>query len=181
MGVHMDKGAKVRQAVYLSINGELAAVFAVKYAPPENLRRGLAAIAGNRRFRGILVTRTFLGTPGFLKAKFGIPTGSFAYPTIRDRLRLSETELKAGSDQGAILTSDSFSAFAQAAAGGRTLRSATTLSTVLSIVSGVVGLLLMTVLAVLPAYEAATALNVLIYTAAWLVPTLLLAAWAKHF
>ena len=181
MGVHMDKGAKVRQAVYLSINGELAAVFAVKYAPPENLRRGLAAIAGNRRFRGILVTRTFLGTPGFLKAKFGIPTGSFAYPTIRDRLRLSETELKAGSDQGAILTSDSFSAFAQAAAGGRTLRSATTLSTVLSIVSGVVGLLLMTVLAVLPAYEAATALNVLIYTAAWLVPTLLLSAWAKHF
>ena len=181
MGVHMDKGAKVRQAVYLSINGELAAVFAVKYAPPENLRLGLAAIAGNRRFRGILATRTFLGTPAFLKAKFGIPTGSFAYPPIRDRLRLSETEMKAGSDQGAVLTSSSFSSFAQAAAGGRMLRSATTLSTVLSIAGGVVGLLLMTVLAILPAYEAATALNILIYTAAWLVPTILLTAWAKHF
>ena len=180
MGVHMDKGTKVRQAVYLSINGELAAVFAVKYAPPENLRRGLAAIAGNRHFKGILVTRTFLGTPGFLKAKFGIPTGSFAYPATKERLRLSETRMKDSGDQGAILTEGGFSGFARAAAGGRILRSATVAGTVLALVNGVVGLLLTTVLAVLPAYGSATALNILLYIGAWTVPTLLLTAWARR-
>ena len=181
MGVHMDRGARVKQAVYMSLNGELAAVFAVRYNPPENLRRGLAAIAGNRHFKGILVTRTFLGTPGFLKAKFGIPTGAFAYPSTKERIRLSEAEMKRSGAQGAILAKDSFSGFAQAAAGGRLLRSATLGAAILTVLGGLTGLVLMGVLAALAALETATALNILLYVAAWLAPTLLLTAWARHF
>ena len=181
MGVHMDKGARVKQAVYMSLNGELAAVFAVRYAPPDNLRRGLAAIAGNRHFKGILVTRTFLGTPGFLKARFGIPTGAFQYPSTKERIRLSEAEMKRSGAQGAILAQDSFSGFAQAAAGGRLLRSATLGAAILTVLGGLTGLVLMGVLAALAALETATALNILLYVAAWLAPTLLLTAWARHF
>lgn len=181
MGVHMDKGARVRQAVYLSLNGELAAVFAIRYAPPENLRKGLASIAANRHFKGILVTRTFLGTPAFLKAKFGIPAGTFLYPSTSERIRLSEAELKRAGAQGAILAKNSFSGFAQAAAGGRMLRSATIGAAILTILSGIVGLLLMGVLAALKAQETATALNLLLYVAVWLAPTLLLSVWGRHF
>ena len=181
MGVHMDRGARVKQAVYMSLNGELAAVFAIRYAPPENLRRGLAAIAGNRHFKGILVTRTFLGTPGFLKAKFGIPTSAFHYPSTKERIRLSEAEMKRSGAQGAILAQDSFSGFAQAAAGGRMLRSATLGAAILTVLGGLVGLGLMAILAALPATETATALNLLLYAAAWLAPTLLLTAWGRHF
>ena len=181
MGVHMDRGARVKQAVYMSLNGELAAVFAVRYTPPENLRKGLAAIAGNRHFKGILVTRTFLGTPGFLKVKFGIPTGAFQYPSTKERIRLSEAELKRTGAQGAILAKDSFSGFAQAAAGGRMLRSATLGAALLTLLAGAVGLVLMGVLAALAALETATALNLLLYTAVWLAPTLLLTAWGRHF
>ncbi|MBO4419053.1 MAG: hypothetical protein J5789_04440, partial [Oscillospiraceae bacterium] len=181
MGVHMDKGARVKQAVYLSLNGELAAVFAVRYTPPDNLRKGLASIAGNRHFKGILVTRTFLGTPGFLKAKFGIPTSAFLYPSTAERIRLSEAELKRAVAQGAILAKDSFSGFAQAAAGGRMLRSATLGASILTVLNGISGLLLMGVLAALAALETATALNLLIYGAAWLVPAVLLTVWGKHF
>ena len=181
MGVHMDRGAKVKQAVYMSLNGELAAVFAVRYTPPENLRRGLAAIAGNRHFKGILVTRTFLGTPGFLKSRFGVPTSAFAYPSTKERIRLSEAEIKRSGAQGAILAKDSFSGFAQAAAGGRMLRSATLGAAILAVLGGLLGLILMGILAALPAYETATALNLLLYIAAWLAPTLLLTSWARHF
>ncbi|MBR4193898.1 MAG: hypothetical protein IKQ54_06180 [Oscillospiraceae bacterium] len=181
MGVHMDRGARVKQAVYMSLNGELAAVFAVRYAPPENLRKGLAAIAGNRHFKGILVTRTFLGTPGFLKAKFGIPTSAFHYPSTKERIRLSEAEMKRSGAQGAILAQDSFSGFAQAAAGGRMLRSATLGAAILTVLSGLAGLGLMAILAALPATETATAVNLLLYAAAWLAPTLLLTAWGRHF
>ena len=181
MGVHMDKGAKVKQAVYLSLNGELAAVFAIRYAPPENLRKGLASIAANRHFKGILVTRTFLGTPGFLKAKFGIPAGTFLYPSTAERIRLSEAELKRTGAQGAILAKDSFSGFAQAAAAGRMLRSTSLCAAVLTVLNGVSGLLLTGVLAAIPALEAATALNLLLYCVAWLAPTLLLTVWGRHF
>ena len=181
MGVHMDKGARVKQAVYLSLNGELAAVFAVRYTPPENLRKGLASIAANRHFKGILVTRTFLGTPAFLKAKFGIPAGTFLYPSTTERIRLSEAELKRTGAQGAILSKDSFSGFAQAAAGGRMLRSATLGAAILTVLGGIVGLTLMTILAALDAQETATALNLLLYIGAWLAPTLLLSVWGRHF
>ena len=181
MGVHMDKGAKVKQAVYLSLNGELAAVFAIRYAPPENLRKGLASIAANRHFKGILVTRTFLGTPGFLKAKFGIPAGTFLYPSTAERIRLSEAELKRTGAQGAILAKDSFSGFAQAAAAGRMLRSTSLCAAILTVLNGVSGLLLTGVLAAIPALEAATALNLLLYCVAWLAPTLLLTVWGRHF
>ena len=153
----------------------------MKYVPPENLRKGLAAIAGSRHFKGILVTRTFLGTPGFLKARFGIPTGTFAYPATKERLRLSENQMRDAGEQGAILSEVSFSGFAQAAAGGRILRSGAVAAAVLSLIGGVIGLLLTTVLAVLPATETATAVNLLLYTAAWLLPTMLLTAWVKHF
>ena len=181
MGVHMDRGVKVKQAVYMSLNGELAAVFAVRYLPPENLCKGLSAIAGNRHFKGILVTRTFLGTPGFFKAKFGIPSSAFLYPGTMERVRLSESEIKRSGPQGAILARDSFSGFAQAAAGGRMLCSATLGAAILSVLGGAGGLLLMGVLAALPAYETATALNVAFYISAWLAPTLLLTAWGRHF
>ena len=126
-------------------------------------------------------TRTFLGTPGFLKAKFGIPIGSFTYPSTKERLRLSEAELKHAGAQGALLAEDSFTGFAQAAAGGRTLRSASVLAAVLSLLAGSVGLLLMSILAALPAYETATAVNLLLFEAAWLAPTLLLSGWTRHF
>lgn len=181
MGVHMDKGAKVKQAVYLSLNGELAAVFAIRYAPPDNLRKGLASIAANRHFKGILVTRTFLGTPGFLKAKFGIPAETFHYPATTERIRLSEAELKRTGAQGAILAKDSFAGFAQAVAAGRMLRSTTLGAAILTVLNGITGLLLMGVLAFLPAPEAATALNLLLYSVIWLAPTLLLTVWGRHF
>ena len=89
--------------------------------------------------------------------------------------------MKRSGAQGAILAQDSFSGFAQAAAGGRMLRSATLGAAILTVLGGLVGLGLMAILAALPATETATALNLLLYAAAWLAPTLLLTAWGRHF
>ena len=61
------------------------------------------------------------------------------------------------------------------------LRSATLGAAVLSVLGGLTGFVLMGILAAIPAYETATALNLLLYTAAWLAPTLLLTAWGRHF
>ncbi len=55
------------------------------------------------------------------------------------------------------------------------------LSTVLAILGGLAGLVLMGILAALPATETATAVNLLLYVLGWLLPTLLLSGWPRHY
>jgi len=59
MRVRVPEGTRLKQAVYLSVNGELTAVFALNYAPAESVRAGLASVlragvlvagAGHARF-----------------------------------------------------------------------------------------------------------------------------------
>ena len=181
MGVHMEGCAKLRQAVYASVNGELAAVFAVKYQPSDAVRKGLAAISHNHHFKPILATRDFLVTPEFLKEKYQISVSNFTYPSTKERIRLSEAEFKKGAEQGALLSGNSFGAFAEAAAGGRVLKSATLCSVALSVISGVLSLALMLALAFFGSAEAANAVNVLLYLAGWSIPALLLTGWTRHY
>ncbi len=89
--------------------------------------------------------------------------------------------MKQSGAQGALLTKDSFVGFAEAAAGGRVLRSATALASFLALLGGAAGLVLMGILVSLPAYETATAVNLLWYILMWLIPTLLLSGWARHY
>ena len=70
MRVHMPEGARVKQAVYLSVNGELAAVFAPQLCPGDK-RQGEPA--GDFHCAGltpILATRDFMITPQFLKHRY---------------------------------------------------------------------------------------------------------------
>ena len=180
MGVHMDSGMRVQQAAYVSVDGELAGVFAIRYAAPEAVQRGLTAIGRNRHFKTTLITRCFLGTPAFLRSKFNIPAGNLSYPSTKERLRLSEATVKSD-EQGAILAEDSFGAFAEAAAGGRQLHSCAFASMWLALGSGLISFLLMAILAGLGATETASTLNLLLYLALWAIPTVLLTAWAERY
>ena len=181
MGVHMEGGMKLRQAIYTSVNGELAAVFAIKYTPKESVRRGLAAIAENRHFQTVFTTRDFLLTPELVQDKYEITLTNPIYPSVKERIQLSEKEFKKKGKQGALLADDAFGSFADAVAGGRVLKSATTVCIILTLLNGLIGLGLMTVLTFRFGFEAATAVNLLIYQLAWLIPTLLLTGWTRRY
>lgn len=181
MGVHMEGGMKLKQAVYTSVNGELAAVFAIKYTPKESVSRGLTAIAGNRHFRTIFVTRDFLLTPELIREKYEISLSNTAYPPIKERIRLSETEFKEKGKQGALMADESFGSFTDAAAGGRVLKSAVKICMLLTVFNGIIGALLMSLLAYQNGFEAATALNLLLYELIWAIPTLLLTGWTRRY
>ena len=136
MGVHMSDGARVRQAVYVSVNGELAGIFAVKYKPSASTRAGLRALLANPGNSVILATRDFLITPEQLAV------GGIAFPFYSERLRLSEAVGGEADAQGALIAKETFGAFASAVAAAQTLRSTTRFSTVLSLLSGILGLCL---------------------------------------
>ena len=146
MGVHMPRGTKVRLAVYVSVNGELAGIFALKYKPNRSTRLGLRAILAKPGFRVILATRDFLITPALIAVKYEVPTQRLLFPDYAQRLRYAEAETGNAVYQGALVAKGTFGAFASAVSAGQTLRSATLVLTVLNLFAGLFGAILCTLL-----------------------------------
>ncbi|MFR5761158.1 MAG: hypothetical protein ACLUFI_05800 [Oscillospiraceae bacterium] len=86
---------RLKQAVYLSVNGELTAVFALNYAPAESVRAGLSAVLRAGSLVPVLATRDFMITPQFLKLRYKIPPEHIEFPIVEERARLSSQEIPA--------------------------------------------------------------------------------------
>ncbi len=117
MRVHMPEGARVKQAVYLSVNGELVAVFALSYAPATNVKASLQAISHCAGLTPILATRDFMITPQFLKHRYKLSPDRIEFPTVEERARLSSPDAIQEPKQGALLSRPSFACFSMAVAG----------------------------------------------------------------
>lgn len=179
MGVHMDAGMKVRRAVYLSINGELACVFAVKYKADPAVGSGLLAMLDHRCFQLTLATRDFLLTPEQIQYKYKIPAKCFRYPRIPARFLLAEQKAS-GQAQGAILRQSSFANFAAAACGGRQLYSSTVAGAVLHLLSGIIGLVVTLSLMAVGAFQTASVFKLLVFLLVWALPSVIVSGWTKR-
>ncbi len=179
MGVHMAEGTKVKQAVYISINGELAGVFAINYVPSGASRSALQALCHNRRLKTVLAVQDFMITPSLLHKKYQVATGALEYPPVEKRMQLSDTEPDETALLGAMLGRESFSSLAEVLLGGQTLWSVSWVGTVISIVSGLIGLCMMSFLVYLGAAATACGFNAMLYSLIWLAPMLLLTQWVK--
>ncbi len=167
MGVHMPNGARVRQAVYVSIRGELAGVFAVKYKPSASTRKGLRDILANRNFSVVLATRDFLISPELIAAKYELETDDIIFPKFRERVRLSETDGNTVFEQGALIAKDTFGAFATTVAAGRTLRITGLLSLSLCLLVGALGLLICCLLIAWDSVHVASPLHMAAFQILW--------------
>lgn len=167
MGVYMPEGTRVRQAVYVSVNGELAGVFALKYKANHSTKLGLRSILTNRRFSVVAATRDFLITPSLISAKYGLSTAAIRFPDYRERLRLSDSQRSENHRQGALIAKDTFGAFATTVAAGNTLRLTARFSTLLSLFTGVFGLSLCFFLLFWGGESVLTPVNVLLFQLIW--------------
>ena len=174
MRVHMPDGARVKQAVYLSINGELAAVFALSYAPATNTKASLQALARCTGLTPILATRDFMITPQLLKHRYKISPDRIEFPTVEERARLSSSEAIHDPRQGALLARTSFVCFSSAVTGARAARSAAIAAIAVALAGSVMGLLVLFFLTFIGSTLAVSAWNLLVYTLLWLLPELLI-------
>lgn len=179
MGVHMDAGMKVKQAIYLSVNGELACVFAMKYKPVHSVANGLDAIVSDSHFDTVLVTRDFLLNPAYLQSKYGVDADFLEYPPVKEREMLADQRISDRGRQGAILGRSSFAEFAAAVAGGRDLRTCVQLGTLIALIAGLFGTAIMALMAVLGAVQTASCMNAALLLLLWALPGLLLSRWTK--
>ncbi|MDR0890252.1 MAG: hypothetical protein LBM28_06380 [Oscillospiraceae bacterium] len=181
MGVYMPAGTKLRQAAYVSINGELCGVFALKYTPSASTRFGLRALLGNSNFSVILATQDFIISPDLIAAKYEVQTGSLLFPAFAERVRLSSSEAGEAARQGALIAKDNFGAFAATVAAGRTLRSSAMLSLALALFCGILGFILCTLLLAWNAMPTASPFHIACYHLLWALMTSFLSFIQLHF
>lgn len=174
MGVHMPAGTRVRQAVHVSINGELAGIIAVRYKPNPSTGAGLKEVLSNRNFTVVLATRDFLITPELIAAKYELPVDALVYPSYTERLRLSEKDDGEISSQGALIAKDTFGAFAMTVSAGRTLRLAGRTGMWMNLISGFLGLVLCILLILWGAISSVTPVHLAAFHLIWAGVTLLI-------
>ena len=90
MGVHMSDGARVRQAVYVSVNGELAGIFAVKYKPSASTRAGCAPCWPIPATPSSSPRGTSSSRRSCSRHAMSCPSAASPSPSTSERLRLSE-------------------------------------------------------------------------------------------
>ncbi len=175
MQVSLPQDFRIRQALYLSVDGECQGVFAIRYRPSDAVRSGLSAILSCRDLTPVLSTRDILLNPAMVRDQYGIPGDFLEYPMAEERAELAKVPENAGR-QGAFLARDSFLSFAVAVAVGRQCKSSSMAAAILSVVAAVLGFFLMAVLVLTGANAAIGVLRPLVFHILWLIPAGILTA-----
>ena len=158
-----------KTAVCLAVDGELTAVFTVKYAAAEPVEYALRILRRNG-FRLSLATRDSNITPKFLKARFGWDGGAEPLE-IGERLTLSDPEREADGPEG-LLYRDGILPYAFLAVDSRRLCQTVLVGNLLSIFSSIAGALLGFYLTFTGSYAVLTPVLLLTYMVLWVIPML---------
>lgn len=69
MGIAVPEGSMIAQAVYVAVDGELSAVYAISYAKMRSAAAGLVTLCGYRKLRPLKLCGDFMLTEEFLRSQ----------------------------------------------------------------------------------------------------------------
>jgi len=172
MDVRLPSDINLKTGIFLAVDRQLVAVFAVKYQPAENVDFALRMM---RRIRivPILASRDPNITPVLLRRKFSKGV-KVEYPNLTGRVALSEVEQDRDLPR-ALLQREGLLPYAETAAGSRKLCRAVRRSVVLSLIGSAAGTLLAAYLLSLQAFTLLTPLALEVFLLLWVLPVLLMA------
>lgn len=168
-GVRLPPSLSSKTAVCLASDGQLTAVFTVKYAAAEPVEYALKILHRNG-FRLILATRDGNLSPRFLKARFG-SQGSVEVLELDERIAVSDPEREAEGIEG-ILYRDGLLPYAFLAVDSRRLCQTVRVGNLLSIFSSIAGSLLGFYLTFTGSYSVLTPVLLGTYVLLWVLPML---------
>lgn len=179
MGVEIPEGTMVNQAVYVAIDGQLSAVYAISYAKMRSSAAGLVTLCGYSRLTPVVLCSDFMLTESFLGAKFEVKTKRMVFPDRETAAQLNAVKPDPELPVLAMTTREELISSAYAVTGARALRTSTRLGVIIHLLGGILGMLIMLVLAILGNTELLTPTNILLYQLIWSVPGLLVTEWAR--
>ena len=171
MEVRLPGNINLKTGIFLAVDRQLAAVFAVKYNASENVDFALRMIRRSRMMP-ILASRDPNITPGLLHRKF-YKKVKVEYPDLSTRVALSEAELDRGAPR-ALLLREGLLPYAEAVVGGRRMCSAARRCTGLSLLGSALGTLLAFYLTSLGEYRLLTPLSLVAFLLLWVLPVLVM-------
>lgn len=179
MGVEIPEGTMVNQAVYVAVDGQLCAVYAITYAKMRSSAAGLVTLCGYSKLTPVMLCDDFMLTESFLQAKFDIKTRRMAFPDREVSQQLRQVQPDPEAPVLALTTREELVSAAYAVTGARALRTAAKLGVTIHLVGGILGMLIMLVLALLGNTDLLTPTNILLYQLVWAIPGLLVTEWTR--
>lgn len=179
MGVEIPQGTMVNQAIYVSIDGQLAAVIAISYGKMRSAAAGIVSLCGCRKLKTLLLAGDFMLTDSFIREKFSIRTRRLILPPQEERAELAARQADPEADVLALVTRDDLLSTAYAITGAMSLRRASIVGTAISLIGGIAGILIMLALSYLGRTELLTPARILLFQLAWMLPTLLATEWTR--
>ena len=179
MGIAVPEGSMIAQAVYVAVDGELSAVYAISYAKMRSAAAGLVTLCGYRKLRPLKLCGDFMLTEEFLRSKFNIKTNRIVFADRDTSQRLAQHPISPDEPVLALTTREELLSVAYAITGARSLRQATKLGVIIHMLGGCLGLVIMLALAYLGRTDLLTPANILLYQLVWAVPGLLVTEWTR--
>lgn len=178
MEVRLPGNINLRTGIFLAVDHQLTAAFAVKYHAAENVDFALRLMR-RCHVTPVLAARDPNITPALLKRKFhkGVKV---EYPDLTDRVALSEAERDRGLPR-ALIFREGLLPYAETVAGSRRLCRAVRRAAGLSFFASAAGTLLTSYLAFQGSYDLLTPLALLVFCLLWTAPVLLMADWTGRY
>ena len=178
MDIRLPPDVNLRTGIFLAVDRELRAAFAVKYNPAENVDFALRLMQRSR-IQPILASRDPNITPSLIKRKFSRNV-HMEYPGLTERVALSEAE-KDRDLPRALLFREGLLPYAEAVAGSLRLCKAVRRAAAISLLGGWAGTLLTFYLTSLGAYELLNPLALEVFLLLWTLPVLLMSDWTGRY
>ena len=178
--VRVAPGQNVKYAVFCAIGGELAGIFALKYRVGTGVKSGLFKLLRSHLYP-VVATRDFNITPAMLSQRLKIKEEILAYPPLEERMALSDLKQDYELPMIGVLMRDGMMPFAETVVGVRRLRKAVVSGGFFAILNSVIGVLMAFYLTYVKAFDAISALHLLIFMLVWLVPALLIARGVNRY
>lgn len=179
MGVEIPDGTMVKQAVYVSVDGDLSGLFAITYNRVRQAASGMATICSSRRIRPVIIAKDFVLTAGFLKEMFGLRPRRTVFPSHAESIALAAKQADPDAPALALTTQEGLASVAYAITGARALRTACRLGVTVHLIGGILGMLIMAALAVLGSTTLLTPIHILLYQLVWMIPGLIVTFWTR--
>jgi len=178
MEVRIPATINLKTGIFLSIDRQLAAAFAVKYNPAENVDVALRMMQRSH-ITPILASRDPNITPALLKRKFH-KSVRVNYPDLASRVALSEAENDRDLPR-ALLFREGLMPFAETVVGSRRLCQAVRRASIWSLLGSVLGTLLVFYLVMQGAYALLSPLLLQLFLLLWTLPVLLYTDWTGRY
>ena len=178
MEVRLPGDINLKTGIFLAVDRQLVAVFAVKYNPAENVDFALRMMRRSR-VTPILASRDPNITPALLRRKFhkGV---RMEYPDLASRVALSEAEEDRDLPR-ALLFREGLLPYAETVVGSRRMCKAVRRAAAIGLIGSGAGVLLVFYLLLQNAYDLLNPLAMMIFLLLWTLPVLVISDWAGRY